>query len=176
MKKSLIFCGLLTVLAICFVSCKDKNNEDSISGIWSLSRSEYYFDGDKLDYDASVIGICDSSAIRPVLMYPYEVTWSLNGDGTGIFSRNDTSSTSFTYTLKDNLITLDFGEENEYPGYKTSITSVFYFENGVIRVSDTYSDIHGWAKVSNREEVFGLDGQKNHKLEAVHYYSKDLKE
>ena len=100
----------------------------------------------------------------------------MNEDGTGTFSRNDTTSTNFTYTLKDNLITLDFGEEDEQPGYKTSITSVFAFENGVIRVSDTYSDIHGWAKVSNREEVFGLDGQKNHKLEAVHYYHKQLKE
>ena len=176
MKKSLFFGGLLMVLAIVFVSCKDKKNENSIAGIWSLSRSEYFFDGNKLDYNASVIGICDSSAVRPVLMYPYEVTWALNEDGTGTFSRNDTTSTNFTYTLKDNLITLDFGEEDEQPGYKTSITSVFAFENGVIRVSDTYSDIHGWAKVSNREEVFGLDGQKNHKLEAVHYYHKQLKE
>lgn len=174
MKKSMIFGGLLAVLAIYFVSCK--NNGDSINGIWSLSRSEYYFDGDKLDYDASVIGICDSSAIKPVLMYPYDVKWSFNEDGTGIFSRNDTASVSFTYTLKDNRITLDFGEEDEQPGYKTSITSVFSYENGVIRVSDTYADIHGWAKVGNREDVFGLDGQKNHKLEAVHYYSKAVKE
>ena len=176
MKKSMIFGGLLTVLAICFVSCKDKNNENSIAGTWSLSRSEYYYDGDKLDYDASVIGICDSSAIKPVLMYPYDVTWSFNEDGTGNFGRNDTATVSFTYTLNDNQITLSFGEEDEKTYYQTSITSVFSFENSEIRVSDIYSDIHGWAKVSNREEVFGLNGQKNHKLEAVHYYSKDLKE
>ena len=172
MKKSMYFYGLLTVLAICFVSCKDKNNENSIAGIWNLSRSEYFYDGNKLDYDASTIGICDSLAVKPVLMYPYEVTWSFNEDGNGKYTGNGTDFISFTYTLNDNQITISFGEEEEQPGYKTSITSLFYFEDGVIRVSDTYSDIHGWAKVSNREEVFGLDGQKNHKLEAVHYYSK----
>ena len=176
MKKSMIFGGLLMVLAIGFVSCKDKKNENSIAGIWSLSRSEYYFDGNKLDYDSSTIGICDSLAVRPVLFYPYEVTWSLNEDGTGTLMTNDSSAVSLTYTLNDNLITLDFGEDDEQPGYKTAIKSVFYYENGMIRVSDTYSDIHGWARVGNREEVFGLDGQKNHKLEAVHYYSKLLKE
>ena len=164
------------VLAICFVSCKDKKNENSIAGIWSLSRSEYFFDGNKLDYDASVIGICDSAAIKPVLMYPYEVTWYFNEDGKGQFSGHDSTSVSFTYTLNGNQINISFGEEEEQPGYKTSITSAFFFENGKIRVSDTFSDIHGWAKVSNREEVFGLDGQKNHKLEAVHYYDKLLKE
>ena len=172
----MIFGGLLTVLAICFVSCKDKNNENSIAGVWNLSRSEYYFDGNKLDYDASVIGICDSAAIKPVLMYPYEVTWYFNEDGKGQFSGHDSTSVSFTYTLNGNQINISFGEEEEQPGYKTSITSAFFFENGKIRVSDTFSDIHGWAKVSNREEVFGLDGQKNHKLEAVHYYDKLLKE
>ena len=172
MKKSMFFCGLLTVLAICFVSCKDKNNENSIAGVWNLSRSEYFYDGNKLDYDASTIGICDSLAVKPVLMYPYEVTWSFNEDGNGKYTGNGIDFISFTYTLNDNQITISFGEEEEQPGYKTSITSLFYFEDGVIRVSDTYSDIHGWAKVSNREEVFGLDGQKNHKLEAVHYYSK----
>ena len=176
MKKSMIFGGLLTVLAICFVSCKDKNNEISIAGVWNLSRSEYFYDGNKLDYDASTIGICDSMAIKPVLMYPYEVTWTFNEDGNGKYTGNNTDFISFTYTLNDNQITIDFGEDDEQPGYKTSITSVFAFENGVIRVSDTYSDIHGWAKVSNREEVFGLNGQKNHKLEAVHYYSKAVKE
>ena len=172
----MIFGGLLTVLAICFVSCKDKNNENSIAGVWNLSRSEYYFDGNKLDYDASVIGICDSAAIKPVLMYPYEVTWYFNEDGKGQFSGHDSTSVNFTYTLNGNQINISFGEEEEQPGYKTSITSAFFFENGKIRVSDTFSDIHGWAKVSNREEVFGLDGQKNHKLEAVHYYDKLLKE
>lgn len=176
MKKSLIFCGLLTVLAICFVSCRNKSNEITINGIWNLSRSEYYFDGNKLDYDASVIGICDSAAIKPVLMYPYEVKWSFNEDGTGNLYPDDSTTVNFSYTLKNNQLTLDFGEEEEQPGYKTSIASVFTFENDMIRVSDIYSDIHGWAKVSNREEVFGLNGQKNHKLEAVHYYSKDLKE
>ena len=125
-----------------------------------------------MDYDASTIGICDSLAVKPVLMYPYEVTWSFNEDGNGKYTGNGTDFISFTYTLNDNQITISFGEEEEQPGYKTSITSLFYFEDGVIRVSDTYSDIHGWAKVSNREEVFGLDGQKNHKLEAVHCYSK----
>ena len=177
MKRSLFFCGLLTVLAICFVSCRNKNNEITINGIWNLSRSEYYYDGNKLDYDASVIGICDSAAIKPVLMYPYEVTWYFNEDGTGKYSGNDTTFISFTYTINDDQINLSFGEEEEEEtGYRTSITSAFFFENGKIRVSDTYSDIHGWAKVSNREEVFGLDGQKNHKLEAVHYYDKLLKE
>ena len=175
MKKSLILGGLLMVLAI-FVSCEDKNDENSISGNFTLSRSEYYFDGNKLDYDASVIGICDSAAIIPVLMYPYEVTWNFNKDGKGQFSGHDSISVSFTYTLNGNQINISFGEVYELPGYQTSITSVFTFENGVIRVSDTYSDIHGWAKASNREEVFGLDGQKNHKLEAVHYYSKVVKE
>ena len=164
------------VLAICFVSCKDKNNEDSISGIFALSLSEYYFDGNKLDYDSAVIGICDSAAVRPVLMYPYEVTWTYNEDGTGNFFSPDSTTVNFSYTLKNNQITLDFGEEDEQPGYKTSITSIFTFENDAIRISDTYSDIHGWAKVDNREEVFGLDGQKNHKLEAVHYYSRVIKE
>lgn len=176
MKRSLIFCGLLTVLAICFVSCRNKSNEITINGIWNLSRSEYYFDGNKLDYDASVIGICDSAAIRPVLMYPYEVTWNFNKDGKGQFSGHDSTSVSFTYTLNGNQINISFGEEEEQPGYKTSVTSLFFFENGRIRISDTFTDIHGWAKVSNREEVFGLDGQKNHKLEAVHYYDKLLKE
>ena len=129
-----------------------------------------------MDYDASVIGICDSAAIKPVLMYPYEVTWYFNEDGKGQFSGHDSTSVNFTYTLNGNQINISFGEEEEQPGYKTSITSAFFFENGKIRVSDTFSDIHGWAKVSNREEVFGLDGQKNHKLEAVHYYDKLLKE
>ena len=176
MKRSLIFSGLLAVLAICFVSCRNKSNEITINGIWNLSRSEYYFDGNKLDYDASVIGICYSASIKPVLMYPYEVTWYFNEDGKGQFSGHDSTSVSFTYTLNGNQINISFGEEEEQPGYKTSITSAFFFENGKIRVSDTFSDIHGWAKVSNREEVFGLDGQKNHKLEAVHYYDKLLKE
>ncbi len=176
MKKSLFLGGLLMVLAICFVSCKDKNSEDSISGIFELSLSEYFFDGNKLDYDSATIGICDSAAIKPVLMYPYEVKWSFNEDGTGNLYPDDSTTVNFSYTLKNNQLTLDFGEEEEQPGYKTSIASVFTFENDMIRVSDIYSDIHGWAKVSNREEVFGLDGKKNHKLEAVHYYSKDLKE
>ena len=109
-------------------------------------------------------------------MYPYEVTWYFNEDGKGQFSGHDSTSVSFTYTLNGNQINISFGEEEEQPGYKTSITSAFFFENGKIRVSDTFSDIHGWAKVSNREEVFGLDGQKNHKLEAVHYYRKLIKE
>ncbi len=175
MKKSLILGGLLAVLAIGFVSC-DKKKENSIAGTYDLASSQYYFDGQKLDYQSQVIGICDSAAVKPVYMYNYDVIWTFNEDGTGDYCTRDNVHNGFNYTLKDNQITLDFGEEEQSSEYKTAITSVFTFENGKIRISDTYSGIHGWAKVDNREEVFGLDGQKNHSLEAVHYYHKLLKE
>ena len=173
MKKSLIFCGLLMGLAI-FVSC-EKEEEVSIVGSYDLRTSQYYFDGQLLDYHGSVIGICDSAAFKPVLMYRYNVIWSFYENGSGDYYV-DTIHVPFNYTLKDNQITLDFGDEEESGEYETAITSVFSFENGQVRVSDTYSDINGWAKVDNREEVFGLDGQKNHKLEAVNYYRKLIKE
>ena len=173
MKKCVLFWGLLMVSAI-FVSC-EKEKEVSIAGTYDLSRSEYYFDGQLLDYQASVIGICDSLAFKPVLMYRYDVVWSFNADGTGEYGI-DTLRIPFNYTLKDKQITLDFGEEEESGQYETAIASVFTFEDGKVRVSDTYSDINGWAKVDNREEVFGLDGRKNHKLEAVNYYRKLIKE
>ena len=60
-------------------------------------------------------------------MYPYEVTWTLNEDGNGKYTGNNTDFISFTYSLNDNQITIDFGEDDEQPGYKTSITSLFYF-------------------------------------------------
>ena len=162
------------MVSVIFGSC-EKEKEVSIVGNYDLSRSEYYFDGQLLDYQASVIGICDSLAFKPVLMYRYDVAWSFNSDGSGAYII-DTIHVPFTYTLNGKEITLDFGEEEESDQYETSLASIFTFEDGKIRVSDTYSGIHGWAKVDNREEVFGLDGQKNHKLEAVHYYSKILKE
>ena len=173
MKKCVLFWGLLMVSAI-FVSCENEK-ESSIAGTYDLASSQYYFDGQLLDYRASVIGICDSAAFKPVLMYRYNVIWSFYENGSGDYYV-DTIHVPFNYTLKDKQITLDFGEEEESGQYETAIASVFTFEDGKVRVSDTYSDINGWAKVDNREEVFGLDGRKNHKLEAVNYYHKLIKE
>ena len=175
MKKSLILSGLLAVLAIGFVSCND-DDEKSIAGTYDLARSQYYFDGQLLDYDSAVIGICDSAAARAVFMYNYDVIWTFNEGGTGDYCVRDTVHNAFKYTLKDKKITLDFGEEEQSSGYETSVVSVFTFEDDKLRISDTYSDIHGWARVDNRDEAFGLDGKKNHKLEAVHYYRKQVKE
>ena len=176
MKKSVAFLGLLMGLAI-FVSC-EKEKEVSIVGSYDLRTSQYYFDGQLLDYHASVIGICDSAARKPVLLRDYDVNWTFYEDGSGIYNAYDSIHVLFTYTLKDSIITLSFGEEeNQDSGeYETAVTSVFSFVNGTFRISDTYTGIHGWAKGDNRDEVFGLDGQKNHKLEVVNYYRKILKE
>ena len=173
MKKSLIFGGLLMVSVI-FGSC-EKEKEVSIVGTYDLASSQYYYDGQLLDYRASVIGICDSAAFKPVLMYRYDVIWSFYENGSGDYYV-DTIHVPFNYTLNDKQIMLDFGEEEESGEYETALASIFTFQDGKIRISDTFSGIHGWAKVDNREEVFGSDGQKNHQLEAVHYYHKLIKE
>jgi hypothetical protein len=88
MKKSLILGGLLAVLAIGFVSF-DKKKEKSIAGTYDLASSQYYFDGQKLDYQSPVIGICDSAAVKPVYMYNYDVSWTVNEDGTGDYLEYD---------------------------------------------------------------------------------------
>lgn len=166
---------LSAVLAIAVVSCKE-SDEITIEGAWELSSSDYYYDGALLDYHNPHIGICDSAAFKPVLVYHYDVIWSFYKNGTGNYSGNDTVIIGFTYTLKDNLITLSFGDEEDETVYKTSIESTFTFENGKLSVKDIYTGINGWAKEDNRELVFGADGLKNHKLEAVNCYTKILKE
>ena len=176
MKKSVVFFGLLIGLAV-FFSCETEKKV-SIVGSYDLSRSEYYFDGKALDYHSSVIGICDSAARKPVLLRDYDVNWTFYEDGSGIYCAYDSLYYPFTYTLKDNQVTLSSGDEEDGGSgeYETAVTSVFTFENGTFRVTDTYTGIHGWAKGDNRDEVFGLDGKKNHKLEVVNYYRKILKE
>lgn len=166
---------LSAVLAIAVVSCKE-SDEITIEGAWELSSSVYSYDGTLLDYHNSQIGICDSAAVKPVLMYNYNVIWSFGENGTGNYCGRESVCFDFTYTLKDNLITLSFGDEEDETVYKTSIESTFTFENGKLSVKDIYTGINGWAKEDNRELVFGADGLKNHKLEAVNCYTKILKE
>lgn len=165
---------LSAVLAIAAVSCK--SDKITLDGDWRLSSSDYYYDGALLDYHNPHIGICDSAAFKPVLVYHYDVIWSFYKNGTGNYSGNDTVIIGFTYTLQDNCITLSFGDEDEETHYETSVESVFTFENGQLYAKDTYTNINGWAKEENREQVLGADGLKNHKLEAVNCYTKILKE
>ena len=169
MKKNLfLVCSLFTLLTLALNSCNRKEiKESAIIGSFTLSSSDYYFDGKLLDYHRNEIGICDSAANKPMLFYDYDVTWQFNEEGKGCYSNG--TSYDFTYTLKDGQINISFGDDDEE---ESTIESKFTLDNGKIRVNDIFHNINGWAKADDKENVLGADGKKDHELEAVNYYEK----
>lgn len=171
MKCNHLFSLSLALISLVIYSCdKTKESETesvSIIGTWEYSSSEYYYDGIKIDYDQPIIGVCDSSAILPVIFSTAKGTFTFNEDSTGCFcpETGDIKVTlSFTYSIYKDDIKLIF--ENTTYVHKAII------ESGKLKKFGYYEDINGWVSYDNRDKVIGADGKKNHKLEVISYYSK----
>lgn len=167
--KTREFCSLAaSMVAACllFVSCDKSEKEVFVSeiGQWEYSSSEYYYDGQRLDYDGSVIGIWKSESDVTYLVSHGGLSFNENGTGLAFgLGEFDNDEYAYTYTRTGNKLSL------RIPMKGTQVTREMEIHKGRLTMTDTMDDVYGWSQ-DHAESALGADGEKTHKLKVVDYY------
>lgn len=167
--KTREFCSLAaSMVAACllFVSCDKSEKEVFVSeiGQWEYSSSEYYYDGQRLDYDGNVIGIWKSESDVSYMVSHGKL--SFNDNGTGLLlgmGEFESDEYAYTYTRTGNKLSLRIPIKGE------QVIREMDIQKGKLTMEYTVDDVYGWSE-DKADNARGADGNTTHKLKLVDYY------
>lgn len=169
-KSSFSLFAIAMAMCVSLVSCDKTEKIEFVSevGSWELSGVEYYYDGQKLNYESNEIGVWVSSSEQDLSFFVSNGGYSFNENGTGLaygLGESESDEYAYTYSRTGDKLNLRIPMNGKQKNRELSM------EKGRLVMVEVKSDIYGWSR-SNSHDIMGNDGNSTHKLEIRDIYTR----